>query len=169
MAPHATVRSLVAGAVILSSACSSSMMDTELATQLLSVSPRGGTTNVVTSSDIVLTFDQPMMAGMEQYLALHQGAVTGATMPMGCNWSNAQRTLTCRSSQPLASATRYVIHMGGGMMDANGLRVGMESSGVGMGGQWVGSGMMTGQASMMGNGWKHTNGSYGMAFEFTTK
>lgn len=169
MIPSAAVRRLLAGALLLSSACSSNAMDTGLATQFLSVSPRGGTTNVAASSDVVLTFDQPMMAGMEQYLALHQGTVTGPTLPMGCNWSNGQKTLTCRPSQPLASATRYVIHMGGGMMDANGLRVGMESSGMGMGGQWVSSGMMGGQGGMMGNGWMHTNGSYGMVFEFTTQ
>ena len=169
MRPFSTVRSLIAGAAVLSSACSSTMMDTELATQLLSVSPRGGTTSVAASSDIVLTFNRPMMTGMEQYMALHQGVVTGPTIPMGCNWSDSQKTLTCRPGQPLASATRFVIHLGGGMMDANGLRMGMERNGFGMGGQWATATMMGGQTGMMGNGWMHDNGSYGMVFEFTTQ
>ena len=169
MTSFASLRSLIVGTVVLASACSSNMMDADLATQLRSVSPRGGAAAIAVSADMVLTFDRPMMAGMEQYLVLHRGAVTGPTIPMGCNWSDSQKALTCRPSQPLASATRYVIHMGGGMLDGDGQGIGMEGSGMGMGGQWATSAMMAGQTGMMGSGWVHANGSYGMVFEFTTQ
>ncbi len=163
------VRGLVAGTLVLAAGCGSNMMGTEAGTQLLSVSPRGGTASVAVSTDIVLTFNQAMMAGMEQYMALHQGGVTGPTISMNCNWSDGQKTLTCRPGQPLTAATRYTVHLGGGMMDSSGQRVGMDRNGMGMGGQWATGGMMGGQTGMMGTGWQHANGSYGMVFEFTTQ
>jgi hypothetical protein len=162
-------RILLAGAAMLAAGCSARMMDTSLATQLVSVSPRGGAEGVSDTPDIVLIFSHPMMAGMEQYLALHQGTATGATIPMNCNWSDGQRTLTCRPGQPLAPGTSYTIHMGGGMMDTDGQPVGMERYGMGMGGRWATGGMMGGQTGMMGSGWMHSNGSYGMVFGFTTR
>ncbi len=55
-------------------------------------------------------------------------------MPMICNWSGNGQTLTCRPDLPLAPATPYTIHMGGGMMDADGGPIGMERYGMGMGG-----------------------------------
>ena len=169
MIGSSVVRGLLAGTLVLAAGCGSNMMDTELATQLLSVSPRGGTGSVAASADIVLTFNQPMMPGMEQYVALHQGTVTGPAIVMSCNWSDGQKTLSCRPSQPLAAATRYTIHVGGGMMDSSGRRVGMERNSMGMGGQWATGGMMGGQTGMMGTGWMHANGSFGMVFEFTTQ
>lgn len=141
------------------------MMDTDLAIQLLSVSPRGGVTGVASTSDVLFNFNRPMMTEMEQYVVLHQGGVTGPTMPMRCNWSDGQRTLGCRPDQPLAPATRFTIHMGGGMMDAEGRGVGMGRFGMGMGGRWATGGMMGGQSGMMDTGWMHGNGSYGMVSE----
>ncbi len=163
------VRVLIMGALVLATACTSSMMDTGAATQLVSVSPRGGAAGVAVSPDIVLTFSEPMMTGMEQYMALHQGGVTGPTTPMTCSWSDGRRTLSCRPGQPLAAGTRYTIHVGGGMMDANDLPVGMDQYGMGMGGQLATGGMMGGQTGMMGTGWMHADGSYGMMFDFTTR
>ena len=160
---------LLAGAVLAAAGCSSGMMDTNLETQLLSVSPRGGAIGVGSTSDIVLTFSRPMMTGMEQYVVLHQGDVAGPAMPMRCTWSDGQRTLGCRPDRPAAPATRFTIHLGGGMMDAEGLGVGMERFGMDLGGRWATGGMMGGQTGMMGAGWRHGNGSYGMVFEFTTE
>ncbi len=163
------VRSLFAGAAVIGAGCSSGMMDPDFATQLLSVSPRGGATAVATASDVVLSFNRPMMVGVEQYVVLHQGGVTGLAMPIQCNWSDGQRTLTCRPTQPLAPASVFTIHMGGGMTDADGQGVGMGQFGMGMGGRWATGGMMGSQSGMMGTGWTHSNGSYGMLFEFTTQ
>ena len=162
-------RSLLAGAAALTAGCSSGMMAPDLATQLLWVSPRGGATAVASTTDVVLSFNRPMMIGMEQYVVLHQGSATDLAIPMQCNWSDGERTLTCRPSQSLVPASLYTIHMGGGMTDADGQGVGMGQFGMGMGGRWATGGMLGGQSGMMGTGWMHGNGSYGMLFEFTTQ
>lgn len=174
MSAISKLQGLALGAGLLSGGCGygmmgSSMTDSDLATQLLSVSPQGGATGVAATSDVVLGFNRPMMIGMEQYVVLHQGGVTGPALPMPCNWSDGQRTLTCRPSQPLTPASLYTIHLGGGMTDADGQRLGMGQFGMGMGGRWATRGMMGGRLDMMGSGWTHGNGSYGMAFEFTTR
>jgi hypothetical protein len=59
------------------------------------------------------------------------------------------------------------------MVDADGHHVDMDEHGPGFGGHWIQGGMMgPGHAGMgwgaMGGGWHHANGSYGMAFAFTT-
>ena len=159
----------ITGGALLVAGCGSTMMDSSLSTQLVSVSPRGGAVGVSTTPDIVLSFNHAMMAGMEQYLALHLGTVTGPTIPMSCSWSDGRKTLSCHPGQPLASATSYTIHMGGGMMDSDGQPVGMDSYGMGMGGQWATGGMMGGQSGMMGPGWQGAGGTYGMMFGFTTR
>jgi len=168
------VRGLGLGVGLLSAGCGygmmgSSMMDTDLTTQLLSVSPRGGATGVAILPNILLTFSQPMMPRMEQYVALHQGGIAGPTVPMNCGWSDNRVTLTCRPDEPLGSSSAYAVHMGGGMMDASGQRVGMRRYGMDLGGSWTTRGMMGGRLDMMGSGWMHGNGSYGMVFEFTTQ
>ena len=126
----AVSRTLLVGGAIVAVACSSTMMDSSLATQLLSVAPRGGAVGVSTIPDIVLTFTGPMMPGMERYTALHQGGPTGPTMPMSCAWSVGHKTLTCRPDQPLAPVAAYAIHLGGGMMDAEDRPVGMGGYGM---------------------------------------
>jgi hypothetical protein len=131
-------RSLLAGAAMLVAGCGAGMTDTNLTTQLLSVTPRSGTVGVSTAPDIVLTFNHSMMAGMEQYMALHQGGITGPVIPMTCNWSDSDKTLTCRPNRPLNPSTAYTIHMGGGMMDAGGNPVGWNSTAWG----WADSGLL---------------------------
>lgn len=163
------VRPVAAGLAVLLSGCGSSMMGTEFAAQLLTVSPRGGAVDIAPSSEIVLGFNRSMMSGMESYVALHLNAPDGPVVPMVCTWSGNRTTLTCRPDQPLAPGTRYVIHLGGGMMDAHGGQLDMNGNGMGMGGQWATGGMMGGQSGMMGTGWAFGNGTYGMVFEFTTR
>ncbi len=169
MSPFPVVRRLTAGLAILAAGCSSNPMDTGFATQLVSVSPRGGAMGVTPTAVIVLVFSRSMMSGMEQYLALHQGGPVDPVTPMNCNWSDGRTTLTCRPGQPLARATRYTVHLGGGVMDGSGRHVGMERNGMAMGGRWAARETMGGQLGMMGSGWRHTNGSYGMVFEFDTE
>jgi hypothetical protein len=93
-------------------------------------------------------------------------------MPMNCGWSTDRTLLTCTLASPLAAHTTYAIHLGGGMMSAGGAAVDY-TAGLGMGGQWIMGGMMTGSHGgmawgMMGSGWRNANGSYGMMFSFTT-
>ena len=161
--------SLAGLSILLISGCSDS---TAPSTATLSaVSPAPSATAVATSTTVTLTFGQPMMAGMEQYVDLHQGGITGPLVPMNCVWSPDATTLTCTPANPLAPGTQFTIHCGAGMTDAKDHWTDMGEW-TGMGGQWVTSGMMGGMhdgqmVGMMGAGWKHGT-HYGMMFTFTT-
>lgn len=140
-------------------------------TTLVDVSPAPGATAVATSTTLSLTFSQPMMAGMEQYLDLHPGGIGGPVVPLTCGWNPEQTTLTCTPSAPLTPGTQYSIHMGGGMTDESGHMVNVQNWTT-MGGEWATGGMMGGThagqpVGMMGSGWRHGT-DYGMVFEFTT-
>jgi len=142
-------------------------------TALLSVAPMGGSTGVSTTGPMSLTFSGPMQTGMEQYLDLHRGDASGPLVPITCTWSTDRQTVTCLPAQPLEPNTAYTFHMGGGMMDAHGHAIDMQTHMGQDGGQWLMPGMMGGShagmpMSGMGNGWKGSNGSYGMLFPFTT-
>jgi hypothetical protein len=138
----------------------------------MSVSPMGGATGMAVGSPITFRFSGAMGAGMEQYVDLHMGDLSGAEVPMTCAWSTDRTQLTCTPGSPLAAHTTYAIHLGGGMMSAGGAAVDY-AAGLGMGGQWIMGGMMTSSHGgmpwgMMGSGWHNANGSYGMVFTFTT-
>ncbi len=145
---------------------------------LVSVTPKGGATGVNPSAPIVVTFSHAMYAGMEMYVSLHEGDVTGPSVACTATWSTGRDTLTLIPSAPLKAATQYTLHMGGGMKDASGNVIDMTQYGSMMGGQWATSSMMNGSGMMggggpmsgqeMGAGWSGTNGTYGMVFSFTT-
>jgi hypothetical protein len=161
---------LLGGALALTS-CSDSPTGAA-GTSLLSVAPANGATNVSPNASMVLTFSGPMMAGMEQYVDLHPGNLGAAAMPMTCNWSANTTILTCTPNAPMAGATTYLLHCGGGMKDANGANVGMMTGS--MAGTTVTAGMMPGgmhagqPMGMMGSGWQGPGGNFGMMFSFTT-
>jgi hypothetical protein len=139
----------------------------------MSVSPAGGAIGMAVGSPITFRFSSAMGAGMEQYVDLHMGDLAGAEVAMGCAWSADRTLLTCTPGSPLAPRTTYAIHLGGGMMSSGGVAVDYATHGLGMGGQWIMGGMMTGTHGgmgwgMMGGGWRNANGSYGMVFTFTT-
>jgi hypothetical protein len=141
-------------------------------TAFMSVSPAGGATGMAVGSAITFRFSGAMGGGMEQYVDLHMGDLSGAEVAMSCAWSSDRTLLTCTPGSPLAARTTYAIHLGGGMTSAVGMAVDY-TAGLGMGGQWIMGGMMTGTHGgmgwgMMGNGWHNANGSYGMVFTFTT-
>lgn len=156
-------------AALTLSACSDS--NGPATATLTTVSPTPAATAVATSTTVTLTFGQPMMAGMEQYVDLHQGGIGGPAVPMSCGWSPDATTLTCTPTNPLAAGTQFTIHVGAGMTDAQNHLMDMNDWTT-MGGQWATSGMMGGThagqpVGMMGAGWKH-GGYYGMLFTFTT-
>ncbi len=173
---------LVSGLAFLTAGCGSgndsSMMGPSGAgsptgASLMSVAPQGGTTGVAGSSSMVFRFGAAMSGGMEQYVDLHTGDLAGPAMPMNCGWSGDRTTLTCTPQGPLSSRTTYVIHLGGGMMTQAGQALEYFQYGPMMGGQWITGGMMGnshagGSWGMMGPNWRNANGSYGMAFTFTT-
>ena len=139
----------------------------------VSVTPGGGSTGVPTSTSITMRFGAAMGVAMEQYVDLHVGSIAGPVVPMSCGWSADRTTLTCVPSAPLDPRTTYAIHMGGGMATQAGQPIDYDHYGPGMGGQWLMGGMMGPNHSgrpwgMMDSGWHNPNGSYGMAFPFTT-
>lgn len=139
----------------------------------MSATPQGGATGVSASAPIVFRFGAAMRTGMEQYVDLHMGDLAGPIVPMNCGWSADRATLTCTPQGPLSPPTSYVVHLGGGMMTQAGQLLDYTQYGPMMGGQWIMGGMMGGSHAggawgMMGPGWRNANGSYGMAFTFTT-
>jgi len=157
-------------AVVLLGACGDSTGPGTAA--LTAVSPAPGASAVSPSSTITLTFGQAMMAGMEQYMDLHAGGITGPAVPMSCDWSPDLTALTCTPANPLPAGTQYAVHIGSGMKDAQGHMIALDRW-TGMGGQWATSGMMGGThagqpVGMMGPGWTDGVGHYGMIFTFST-
>lgn len=169
----AGVIALVAGATALGACGGEGPSAPSDLTALAAVTPAGGTIDVSTAGPVTITFSHAMMAGMELYAALHEGDVAGPVVAGTWAWSADHEVLTFTPSSPLEAKTRYTIHIGGGMRDANGRTVDMDP-GRHMGGAWAtrgmmgGGGMMGGAGSMMGPGWQHANGTYGMVFGFTT-
>ena len=142
------------------------------AATLLSVSPQGGAVGVSVTETVRLVFDHAMAHGVEAFAALHERDLAGPEVPGAWVLSQDRTTLTFTPTEPLKPATTYVVHVGGGMMDDHGNVANLELHGFGMGGQWATGSMMMGmgnQGPHMGAGWEHpANGSYGMAFAFTT-
>ena len=149
------------------------------ATRLVAVSPPGQATGVDRAGPLLLQFDGAMMPGMEQYVDLHRGDVTGATHPIGCAWSADWTLLTCTPAPPLDPGTSYTLHIGGGMRSSNGSPILMDPTD--HMGAWIhgGTGMMGGGAmhgddhagqpwGMMGSGWRAENGTYGIVCAFQT-
>lgn len=144
-------------------------------TALLSVTPEGGAQDVdATSTSIAVTFDHAMRDHAIDYMAVHEGDVTGPEV-VG-SWMMEENGTHMRfvPDAGLREGTRYTLHLGGGMEDVDGHMVDLETHGMSMGGMWATDSMMTGgmmggSHSHMGEGWQVPgNGSYGMVFSFTT-
>ncbi len=136
---------LAALIALTAGACSSNQTTspTGTAVALRAVSPSAGATGVAVTSAITLGFSGAMASGMEQFMDLHMGDLSGGTVPMRCAWSTDRETLTCTPLSPLMPHTTYTIHVGGGMMGANGRMVDYSPAQM-MGGQWIMGGMMSG-------------------------
>jgi hypothetical protein len=168
-----TISTLLAVGLLggLAACATDSVTDFPETTELLSVVPVGGATGVDPNQPITVEFTHPVGWGMEQYVALHEGDVSGPIVPGTWTWSENRTVLTFAPDEPLRPQTQYTLHVGGGLTDADGNIVSCQQ-GESWGGQWVTSGMMGGMGSgsggMMGAGWQHQNGTYGMGFVFTT-
>ena len=163
-------------AALGTAACSDTPAAPDDAAALLSVQPTGGTVNVDPGTTISLTFTHSMQ--MEAFAALHEGdGVDGPVVDGTWTWSTDRTQLTFTPDTPLQAQSEYTIHIGGGMMDEDGHVVDLEERRHDMGGEWatrqmmqdrmMGGGMMGGD-DMMGPGWQHANGTFGMLFTFTT-
>jgi hypothetical protein len=129
-------------------------------TTLVEITPPPRATGVDPAGPIVVRFSGAMGGGMERYMDLHRGDVAGPLVPMSCAWSTDRRTLTCTPGGLLQSGTRYTIHLGSAMIDADGHAVETEQHGMQLGGQSV-----TGQTM----GPMHGGEPGGVAFTFETR
>ncbi len=105
--------------------------------------------------------------------ALHYGDVNGPIVAGTWVWSADWSTLTFTPAQSLQAQTQYTLHLGGGMRATDGGFVDYGPCVGQYGGQWATQEMMGGGGrmmggGMMGTGWRHPNGTYGMVFSFTT-
>lgn len=130
-------------------------------TTVLSIVPTGGATGVDPNASIVIDFTHAIGPGMEQYVALHEGDVTGPLVPGSSTWTSDRTQLTFVPDDPLKPGIRYTIHLGGGMRDGAGNLLSFEHCASQHGGQWA-------TQPMMGAGWRHANGTFGMVFTFLT-
>jgi hypothetical protein len=175
---------------IVVAGCDGSPTASRIRTTLLSLSPTGGSAQVDPDRHIEVTFSSSMMAGMERYVELHEGDYTGPVVSGTWSWAPAtmvsvisrsgpiqareRTTLFFTPNQALRPGTGYTVHLGGNLRDANGNSIDYASHGERhIQGEWVGAGRMAEAGMMMGQGhmvsdWVHANGSYGMAFTFTT-
>ncbi len=138
---------------------------------LLSVTPQGGSTDVDPGSAMSVEFSGPMQDGGEMYVAMHQGDVRGPEVAGTWTWNGDHTRLDFSPTGPLMPETQYAMHVGGGMMDQAGHELDLETQGPGMGGDWATEDMMGGMMGghpHMGEGWEHSNGTFGMVFDFTT-
>ena len=150
-------------------ACSDDITAPDASTQFAAVVPAGGSVSVDPGTVVVIEFTHAMMSGMESYAVLHEGDARGPVVPGTWTWSQERTRATFTPGNALRSQTQYTLHLGGGMMDANGEGIGFGDHGRHMGGQWATGQMMGGAGGMMGPGWSHANGTYGMVFTFTTR
>ena len=89
----------------------------------MSVSPGGGSTGCSGRDPARSShWGTPMGVGMEQYVDLHMGDLSGPVVPMSCAWAGDQTTLVCAPGSPLQPGTQYIVHVGGAMADAAGSR-----------------------------------------------
>ena len=147
------VAGLVGTALALSACSNGPTSPQDDQREVSSVVPRDGSSGVSPSAPIVLDFTHTMQAGMEKYLVLHEGDADGAAVAGQWTWSADYRKLTFVPASPLKSQTKYTIHMGMGMMDANGAMIGdhAQHHGSSEGGHMGGGMMGETSGSMMGS------------------
>ena len=138
---------------------------------VLAVAPAANSSGVSPTSPIAITFNHPMMVGMELLVVLHHGTVTGPEVAGTWAWSVDRTTLTFRPNESLASRTTYVLHLSPNLKDAAGNTVDFAACAGAVRGQPVPGGMFGWRGSCgTGPGWKAGSGTwgYGMSFTFTT-
>lgn len=176
---------IAAGGLVVAAACSDSSIPgaPELGatggTALFSITPVGGSTNVGLGQSIEIRFTHPMHPEAAKLVAVHSGDLSGSVIEGAWMWGEGYTRLTFMPGSAWQPATEYTMHMGGGMMGADGRPMDFQSHGPAMGGWWAtseimdgdmmnGGNMMGSGENHMGDGWRHSNGTYGMAFRFRT-
>ena len=177
---------VVSGAVMIGACSGSPTVDEPTVvrgpTLLLSVEPAAGAVDVSLTADIEVRFDHAVPPAMRSLIALQVGDCPGPVV--GGIWSLTPDQMGLRfvPAVPLIPGTEYTVHVGGGMTDPFGMPfdlaqhpLGGESvteamvlgpDGIGMG---MGMDMMGQTITHTGTGWAHSDGTYGLAFMFTTE
>jgi Bacterial Ig-like domain len=138
---------------------------------LTSVAPVGGATDIDPTTTISVGFSHAVQQGMEQYLAVHEGDLSGSLVAGMWTWSQDGTTWEFTPDAPLKNQMQYMLHVGGGIQDVHGHYVDFADGETHMGGEMIHRDMMNGSMmgqSMMGSGWMHPDGTYGMGFSFMT-
>ncbi|HUL50652.1 MAG TPA: Ig-like domain-containing protein [Gemmatimonadales bacterium] len=167
----AVLTSIVASIMpLIAASCSNSTgfyTGAQTATVLESVAPAGGATGVSPTASVVVTFSSSTRSGMELFVSLHQGSVTGASIAHTATWSPDHSTLILLPSPPLQAGKQYTVHIGGGILDKFGNAVDMSQNGLNLGGLWATPALMNGSGETT-FGWLGSNGDYGLLFTFST-
>lgn len=159
---------------LLLAACSTSTAVEVGSTALLTTIPAAGAADVDTNAQIEVRFDSPIAPGAGHPIALQVGDCPGPVV--AGTWSRTAdgMGLSFTPTQTLDPSTRYTIHVGGGMTDADGGIINLDLNGPALGGTWVTLEMVMGMTAMgmgpshSGPQWLSLNGMYGLAFAFTT-
>ena len=160
---------------LLLAACSTSTPVEVGSTALLTTIPAAGAAGVDVNAQIEVRFDSPIASGAGHPIALQVGDCPGPVV--AGTWSRTADGMGLRftSTQPLYPSTRYTIHVGGGLTDADGAIMNLDLNGPALGGTWVTLDMVMGMTGMgmgqshSGPEWLYLNGMYGLAFAFTTE
>lgn len=145
-------------------------------TALLSVFPAAGATGVDVTVQIEVRFDAPIAQQVGYPIALQVGDCPGPVVPGTWSRTADGMGLSFAPVQPLEPTTRYTIHVGGGLTDADGAVVDLDRHGPSLGGTWVTREMVMGMLTMgmmggvshSGPEWLYPTGMYGLAFELVT-
>ncbi len=150
-------------------------------TSLISVEPAAGSLDVSVTVDIQVRFDHPIPQTMRNYIALHEGDCPGPVVAGMWSLAVDQMGLGFVPTVPLMPGTEYTVHVGGGMTDTAGMPLDLHRHGILLGGETVTESMVRGPDGMgmgmdmmgqpithTGPGWAHSDGTYGLAFMFTT-
>ena len=170
---------LAAATVLTLAACGEDAASPDSDSQLASVVPAAGATNVNPGAPVVVEFTHGMVTDMAKYMVLHKGTVTGPAVAGSWSWSNQQKRATFTPAASLESNATYTLHLGGMMYDAQGHSVGFgqhaghtNATGGMMNGGRMGGGQMGGgvwaDSMMNGPSWRGTDGNFGMVLSFTT-
>jgi hypothetical protein len=142
-------------------------------TAMTAIAPAGGAVDVDPAGGVTVSFSRPLAPGMERFAALHVGDLGGDLVAGRWTLSADGSTLAFTPSAPLARATAYAIHLGGGLKDTAGRDVDL-ATGRALGGRWATAAMMSAASpgspavAMVGYGWLAPDGTYGMIFTFRT-
>ena len=173
------------GAAALLGACSSSPTDEAAGpdgpTVLLSVLPAGGAVDISLTTDITVGFSRTISDNLRHFVALHDGDCPGPVVSGTWTRTSDGMGLGFIPFGPLIPGTEYTIHVGGGMTDGfsqpfdlrlHGIPLGGETATeemvLGPDGMGMGVDMMGATITHTGLGWAHSDGTYGMVFQFTT-